>query len=130
MGPEIWVFLGVTIGAGLGALPGLLALRLQRRKVAQEEALQKITAADALTGAALSLVEPLGRRIGELELIMQTQNKRIAELQARLDAQARQIAELQTANRTLCEGVSRLSHQVRALGYEPVWEPAEDGESE
>lgn len=98
-----WVVAGAT------SLITLYKLLAERRKISAD-------GGEAVTRAALALVEPLERRIA-------AQDRQLAEQQARIAAQHEEIAGLRCQMRVVLAGVGRLVEQLRTAGLEPVWTP-------
>ena len=92
--------LTVLIGAMAGAIPGIIAWWLNRKKT-------KADTADVLVGTAMEMMENLKQRVKELE-------KEQAELK---NEQKRQGIEIEK----LRKGAQRLINQIRQLGHEPAW---------
>lgn len=81
----------------------------ERRKISAD-------GGEAVTRAALALVEPLERRIT-------AQDRQLAEQRAQMEAQQAEIAGLRCQMRVVMAGVGRLMEQLRTAGLEPVWTP-------
>ena len=106
-----------TIIAGvLGLMSGLLILFADRRRRGADADLSSAEAANLLTEAALSLVEPLNIRILELEKAHATQA-------ASLKAMSCRIQKLERERDVLFRGAVDLTFQVLHLGAKPVFDP-------
>jgi hypothetical protein len=106
----------------IAATPGILAYFRGRKKedievLAIESGAEK-TDADAsnvVVLTALSLVEPMKKRLESLEKRDELREKELCIMKARM-------ARLEHANYLLCTGVRRLIHQIQSLGATPVFE--------
>lgn len=114
---EIATAAGV-IAAIVASIPGLVALIIQRRKITAEARQAENNAADLVTKAALSLVEPLRRQLDGLSAQSVEQAARIAALE-------KQVQSLERFADDLLSGSHRLVMQVRSLGGHPVYIPPE-----
>lgn len=89
-----------TIIAGVagmfaGAVTGMIGARAMKRK-------NDADAASALSEAAKNLIEPLNRRIDDMNVEMRGLKKKLSLFLA---------------------GINRLIDQIKRLGQEPVWTP-------
>jgi len=97
---------GASIAAVITAIAGYVRGRSERAKLGAEHD-------ELVTRTAISLIEPLRRRLDE-------QAARITELEA-------QVVELRRENAELHEGIQILCTQIAALGQEPRWRPRARG---
>jgi chromosome segregation ATPase len=91
----------------IGALPALALLFWQGRKLKAETEQAKAESADIISGASIKLIEPMGKRISELEA-------RVQELENQLEKQEKLLL-------TVLNGAARLQGQVQETGAEPVF---------
>jgi len=92
------------IGAAAVILVGLIGYFTGRRK-------NRADAADLITAAAIKLLDPLTRRVDELENKVRCQNEKIERYGQRVIV--------------LMRGIERLVLQITRLGHVPVWTPDE-----
>lgn len=95
-------------GALLGGIIVYLSTRLKNRA----------DAADMVTDAALSLLDPLKTRLTELEQKMARQETEISRLRRQLTHYADRVI-------VLMRGIATLIKQIGDLGAKPYWEPDE-----
>lgn len=98
----------------------------ENRKDDAEGEKAKAEATEQVTQAALALIKPLEERIVQLEKERQADQDTKAALQAKVGLLQDEMREVRYTNAQLLAGVNRLSHQVRALGHEPVFDPQRD----
>lgn len=77
-------------------------------------------AAESVSNAARALIEPLTKRIADLETITKDQAKQIFDLTKRTREQGFEITELRA-------GVAILTNQIVALGHQPIYKPSPRG---
>src|SRR3990167_2028654 len=70
----------------------------------------------SIVSAANSLIEPLKKRVSELETLTGNQEKKINELEDTTTSQHFEIAELRA-------GVNLLTPQIVSLGQQPLYKP-------
>lgn len=113
----------------IAAMPGILAYFKGRKKedfevlaiqadTSKSGAETEKTEADAtnvVVLSALSLVEPMKKRLEALEKRDEIREMELASVKVRM-------ARLEHANYLLCTGVRRLIHQIRSMGATPVFE--------
>jgi septal ring factor EnvC (AmiA/AmiB activator) len=102
----------VAILGALSTVAGGIIVYLASRKKNQADA------ADAVTDAALALINPLKDRLAELEAKVKKQENEIANLRRQLDRYADRII-------VLMRGIENLIKQIGELGGKPCWEPDE-----
>lgn len=102
----------VAILGALSTVAGGIIVYLASRKKNQADA------ADAVTDAALALINPLKDRLAELEAKVKKQENEIANLRRQLDRYADRII-------VLMRGIENLIKQIGELGAKPCWEPDE-----
>lgn len=100
----------VAILGALSTVAGGIIVYLASRKKNQADA------ADAVTDAALALINPLKDRLEELEAKVKKQENEIANLRRQLDRYADRII-------VLMRGIENLIKQIGELGEKPCWEP-------
>lgn len=114
--PEV---IAPIVVAVIMAIPGVLALYMQRRK---EQAGVEQTEADAagkVTGAALALIRPYQERMTEMQAELDKHDKTLSELlgcKRRIDSMQQELREWQ-------DGVLILIQQLKDLGEIPQWKP-------
>lgn len=106
----------------IAATPGILAYFKGRKKedfevLAIESDADKADAeaTSVVVLSALSLVEPMKKRLEALEKRDEMRDKELDIMKARM-------SRVEHANYLLCTGVRRLIHQIRSLGATPVFE--------
>lgn len=83
-----------------------------------------------ISEVALTLIDPMKRRIEELEASRERQRMSINELEKRITELECELRE-ERANRAEIEaGAQRLVHQVESLGANPVYRPPKRGTGE
>lgn len=97
--------LSTIIAASAGVLSGVIAAKAGRKK-------NDADAASSITEAAMSLVEPLTKRVEVLETGRVEAEKELKIL--------RPLPELV---KRLMAGIDKLIEQIRCLGHEPIWTP-------
>lgn len=102
----------VAILGALSTVAGGIIVYLASRKKNQADA------ADAVTDAALALINPLKDRLAELEAKVKRQENEIASLRRQVDRYADRII-------VLMRGIENLIKQIGELGEKPCWEPDE-----
>ena len=114
-----WTTIVVAVVA---ALPGILALRYQRRTT-------DASVADSLTDTALDIAKDArleaGRYKTELEEYQQKTDLKIQSLETELEIQATAINNLQGKNLKLQLVITILVHQLRLQNIAPLIEPSE-----
>ena len=125
MATEFWY---AVMAALIGAVPGLLALLVQRRKQRAEIGKLKANTAESLTDTALDLVTSLREEMQQLRNRIKEQALEFECLRERLKNQTGELEKLQTRldrmvrlMRELLEGIARLAKQVEKLGGHPVF---------
>lgn len=93
--------------AGVTSLITLYKMLAERDKLGAD-------AGEAISRAALQLVQPLEKRVVALEAERTALEQRVSE-------QARQIAELRCRVSGFANGVARLQQQIVEAGMTPVW---------
>lgn len=101
-----------ALAAVVAVLVSLYATWQSRRKVSAETQEAYSQGQEAATIAYTTLVEPLERRVKQLE--------------ETTERQAEKIRRLERENRELVRGVTILSGQIAGLGHEPAWTPNRD----
>lgn len=107
-----WTAVAV-IATALGTVLGSVAAR---RKISSE-------AANEISEAAISLLDPFRRRLEELETQIEAQNARTQEQQAQIADLRSQVEMLQRENAQLRQGVDLLIKQIVELGQRPSFHP-------
>lgn len=117
--------LAVTIGGLAGGLVNVIAAWWRGQA---EDRKARVDATIALNEAAVSLVEPLKRRVSELDEQVTSYMRRIQELEERvetLQGENRQlrddVSKLRAENTEMRRGIDDLCGQIQALGHEPVY---------
>jgi hypothetical protein len=107
----------------IAVIPGVLALLFGMRKEKEivlktQEENKKIAAerADELTDIAIKLVDPLKKRINDLEMNDLEKDKKITRLERIIKAYASRMQEL-------LNGINILSKQLVDSYIEPAWKP-------
>jgi predicted RNase H-like nuclease (RuvC/YqgF family) len=96
-----------TLVALMAALGSLIVAVESRHK-------QKADAADMISKAATSLVEPLEGRVKELE-------KEVKILRAENRTLRDQVEKLEDDNQRMKDGIAILIDQIKKLGHNPAW---------
>ena len=117
-----------VLAALIGAVPGLLALVMQRRKQRAEVEKLKANAVGSLTDTALDLVTSLREEMRQLRSRTKEQALEFECLREKLKNQAAEMERLQDRldrmvrlMRELLEGIARRAKQVESLGGHPVY---------
>lgn len=125
MAPELWY---AVMAALIGAVPGFLALAVQRRKQTAEIEKIKANSVGSLTDTALELVASLREEMQQLRDHIKEQAAEFEGLRERLKNQTCELEKLQTKHdrmvrlmRELLEGIARLAKQVEDLGGHPAF---------
>ncbi len=125
MPTELWY---AVMAALIGAVPGLLALLVQRRKQKAEIGKLKANTVESLTDTALDLVTSLREEVQQLRNRIKEQALEFECLRERLKNQTTELEKLQGRldrmvglMRELLEGIARLAKQVEDLGGHPVF---------
>lgn len=113
MGAEQWVFLGVLVTAIAGLATSAWTLLRQKKLDKVQEDVAEISAADKITEVALSLIEPLKRKVDELA-------KENTAMAARIDELEKCVGKLEKDNELMSGMGLRLEHQVESLGAIPT----------
>lgn len=103
-----WAAVAVLVGSLITVMIGFAT----RKKLDSE-------AANEVSEAALSLLEPLRQRVSQLEQELGIVKGSMTELSDKLEVVERENNELR-------RGIWLLVHQVTGLGQEPVYRPRED----
>lgn len=80
-------------------------------------------AANEISEAAMSLLDPFRRRLEELETQAAEQENRMHDQQAQITVLRGQVEELHRENAQLREGVDLLIQQIVGLGQRPSFRP-------
>jgi len=99
----------------LGVAALLTAINAMRRGPSENRRDNSDSAAKVASAAA-ALIAPYESRLKALELVTADQAQKIVSLEAMLKA-------AQDLNAEYLKGIERLVHQVRSLGYTPVYVP-------
>jgi len=125
MAPELWY---AVMAALIGAVPGLLALLMQRRKQSAEIGKLKANTVESLTDTALDLVTSLREEMQQLRNHIKEQAEKFESLRERLKNQTCELEKLQAKHdrmvrlmRELLEGIARLAKQVKDLDGHPAF---------
>lgn len=97
----------------LASIPGLLALKAQKRKINSESSKAEADAAQVVQNMAINLIEPYRKRVDELEGEM---NTRIGNLETAL-------AETFDCLMEVSECAHALYDQIKKQGGDPICEP-------
>lgn len=98
-----------AIAAFGGMITGFIAIRTQRKKDLSD-------ASESIAEAAKTLIEPLRKRVGQLEKENEILKQKVACFEE-------QIGILKSTLDEFRAGAKRLAHQVKALDAVPVWRP-------
>lgn len=119
-----WVQIAIAFVA---ALPGLLALRANSRKIVAD-------ASEANTRANVSLVKPLADRIDSLEVEAEHERGERRRIQSELDVERearreleRRLAVLDRERQEWKMGIGLLLGQLVTNNIEPTWKPRDTG---
>ena len=77
-------------------------------------------AAESVANATSVLIDPLIKRIADLEIVSKDQSKQIFDLTKQTREQGFEITELRA-------GVAILTNQIVALGHQPIYKPSPRG---
>lgn len=99
--------IGIIIALITGAA-GLLTAVATKKKLHAD-------AAESISDAALSLIEPLKKRLAEAEA--EIENNRVKLHQMEIE-----LAVLKHENIEMSEGIAKLKYQVMSLGHKPIYE--------
>ena len=80
-------------------------------------------AAESVANATTTLIEPLNKRIKDLEKMAGEQKAQIETMTRAMQAQQFEITELRA-------GVTILTNQIMALGHQPIYKPSPRGGNE
>lgn len=80
-------------------------------------------AAESVANATTTLIEPLNKRIKDLERTVGEQKTQIETMTRAMQAQQFEITELRA-------GVAILTNQIMALGHQPIYKPSPRGGNE
>lgn len=117
----------VIIVAVIGAISGLGSLALQWRKSRLEGSALNVENETKLSKAALDLLEPLQKRIDELEAAREREKTRMADLERRVAELECELRDERNIKDEIRAGAERLVHQVESLGGKPVYVPPKRG---
>jgi len=116
------------LAAIIGAVPGLLALIVQRRKQGAEVDKLKANAIGSLTDTALDLVTSMKEELQLLRVRTKEQGLEFEDLRERLKSQTIELVKLQARHdrmvrlmRELLGGIASLAKQVEDFGGHPVF---------
>lgn len=114
---------GMLITGGLASIPGILALRQQKRKLnaesqklASEAEKTEADAAQVIQDMTLKLITPYQNRIAELEQMVRKDNAELTDRVERLETELMEVAECAYA----------LYNQIKASGGTPECEPPDE----
>ena len=114
MSDAVLIAVCTLFGGLLGTIiQGVIGLIRGKHKDDAEAEKADAEAAELIRAAALALVEPLKKRVVELEA-------EVCELSKRMDTANRELRELHIENGDLREWAERLVHQVKSQGVDPV----------
>lgn len=117
--------------AALTALIAVIAsgitIWLAWRKAPIESQHLKAETEGRITEAALKLIEPLQKRIEELEQSRERQRASINELEQRITELECELRQEYSEKAEIVEGANRLVHQIESLGANPVYRPPKRG---
>jgi hypothetical protein len=123
---EWWEVVGTILGALIVALPGILAQRkvhkldrARAERIVAEVSDGEVTAAAKLSESAIALVEPMKKRILELDTQLEAVRTRVQTVEGCM-------RRIRAQNIELYEGVKLLTAQIVSLRQVPVWTPSED----
>lgn len=91
---------------------------------------KRVEAASEIKEAALALVEPLKKRIDELEAARERDKTRMSLLEQRITDLECELREERSSRAEVEAGAHRLVHQVESLGANPVYRPPKRGTGE
>ncbi len=97
----------------------LAGVAIQFWKARSEKRRDDGDAAESISSAAKSLIEPLRKRVDELEAMTARQEAAIVTLTKKTQEQQQEITELRA-------GVMLLTTQIVALGQKPIYIPTRD----
>ncbi len=100
-------------------------LFLAWRKASHESRNIEADTEGKISEAALALVEPLKKRVDELEAARERDKARIVEHERRITELECELREERSQKLDLLDGAHKLVHQVESLGGMPVYKPPE-----
>lgn len=99
------------------------ALYLAWRKAPHENRNLQAETDRAITDAALQLLEPLQKRIDELEQARERDKARMTEMDRRITELECELRDERSEKFDVLNGANKLVHQVVSLGGVPVYHP-------
>jgi chromosome segregation ATPase len=118
----------ITLSASIVAVVGsLAALVIAWRKAPAEKRKMNADAESAISGAAVSLIEPLQKRIEELEAAREKDRTKMTSMESRISVLECEVREERSEKEAISDGARKLMHQVESYGGVPVYRPPERG---
>lgn len=105
-----------VIGSGVGIF-------LAWRKAPIESQHMRAETEAHISEVALTLIDPMKRRIEELEASRERQRVSIDELEKRITELECELRTERSEKAEIVDGAHRLVHQVESLGAQPVYKP-------
>jgi chromosome segregation ATPase len=99
------------------------ALYLAWRKAPHESRNLQAETDKTITDAALQLLEPMQRRIDELEKGRERDKARMAEHERRITELECELRNEKSEKAEVIDGAKRLYHQIESLNSKPVYRP-------
>lgn len=106
------------------------ALILAWRKAPLESRNLKADTDARVSEAALKLLEPMQKRIDELEAARERDKARMTEMERRISDMECELREERSQKADVMDGANKLVHQVESLGANPVYRPPKRGTGE
>lgn len=119
-----------ALGTLFAIMASLGTLYLAWRKAPHESRALNADSETRVSDAALKLLEPLQKRIDELEAARERDKQRISEHERRITELECELREERSAKAEIISGAERLMHQVESLGAKPVYVPPKRGTGE
>lgn len=114
----------ITLIASVVAVIGSIsAVVVAWRKAPHENRKLQAEAESAISEAAVSLIEPLQKRIDDLEKGREKDKDTIIALETRVTALECELREERNEKADIVDGAHKLYHQVQSLGAQPLYQP-------
>lgn len=107
----------------VAVLMSIGALYLAWRKAPHETRNTQADTEGKITDAALQLLEPMQKRIDELEAARERDRVRMAEHERRISDLECELRAERSEKAEVIDGAKRLYHQIESLNSKPVYRP-------
>jgi len=114
----------------LAVLVSVSMFILAWRKAPSETYNLKAESEAKISAAAVALIEPMQKRLDELEKSRERQRISINELERRITDLECELREEKSQKADILDGANKLVHQVESLGANPVYRPPRRGTGE